>query len=1125
MNSPKFHPLAKCFETNEFNIYDAKEIETGEIFKRFVLKEHVKDFKSVLKSEASKLDHVLQLIHFEENDSEQIFYTKNFNGQLFSSLQDVERLAQSQFLEYLFAVEFILSEIEIDISPDSVFIDEFNELHFIPINLNRFQLPSWSEKTLSSKKKYHLYPLFSVWKNSFASKPLKRLLETDVSLQNLILLDEIKTNWFQAKIVSGKATLSDLKLFLDEFSSKPSNAVNYNETSIQKNIIWKLKEASESSMISHFNDGISTLFVDLMQNEFFLEGYRLEYISVNQLESSKFGLIKKIFKQYESVFKPLVQESASELVKFYCRKHRIFPDLIVTKSFDYEIDEADLLIDNFIHFFSEIEPSNVLHILISEAEELDDLSRLFIKRYTKMKLNSIVFFFLYDANKGHRITKFLYVPDTHIHHLDQFSKQDLNALLIHYSENAHASDILLESVYEKSDQHYFKAELILNWLKFQKNMFNDSNASLNTTEYMFSIETIWSEKLKELSKFQEIIVFVLFCKRPVKYTELKSFFSNNTNLQDCLDVLVEQNVLKVTNTNYSFFIEDLKQNTLNSFSSDLYTVFIDEFNYREELFPFFDIKLALKFLNEDSPLFYELFNAEVNLLNKNERYEKLFFFISPILDSLSPEIISSPLFNQILLVAADVSFLLGKFQIALNYYNLLIEKSTDTSYKIIECHLNMDSYGEVEKQLNHLSTEEKTSTNFIRYQSLNQLYQRNNIVAKTLFTKYVNKIELLSFEFLVSLKKMSQIYLYSDLKDVLEKLLSLTKETSSSYILSNISEILGEKAFNEGLFVDAKKHFSDALILNEEMFHYNKIAFIKHFLGIIAELENKPKEALDLFYSAASIFMRLGDYRNEANSRSSLSIVLRNTGYIKESLIAEKKSLHYFKENQQFEDVIISMTAIGHIYSTVYCYTKAELFFSNAMNLALAIRSKSGVARCYLYMALYNSSVGNFKRSNYNLVQGLNLLSGSDDENYIHYIYYKSLDHIAKNEYNEAKQLLINTFKMQLVKEYPRYEILLKKLLAEALIHLNDVSKAESILEVILNQSIKSENLIIQLEIYFLLWKTFSKREVSKSNPLKKLILKLITEIESHIEDQSMVLIFRESHAVHSFLSEISNGN
>ena len=44
--------------------------------------------------------------------------------------------------------------------------------------------------------------------------------------------------------------------------------------------------------------------------------------------------------------------------------------------------------------------------------------------------------------------------------------------------------------------------------------------------------------------------------------------------------------------------------------------------------------------------------------------------------------------------------------------------------------------GEVEKSLNLLDSNEKKSPKFNRIQSLNQLYQRNNIVAKTIFSKY-----------------------------------------------------------------------------------------------------------------------------------------------------------------------------------------------------------------------------------------------------------------------------------------------------------------------------------------------------------------------------------------------------
>jgi signal transduction histidine kinase len=234
--------------------------------------------------------------------------------------------------------------------------------------------------------------------------------------------------------------------------------------------------------------------------------------------------------------------------------------------------------------------------------------------------------------------------------------------------------------------------------------------------------------------------------------------------------------------------------------------------------------------------------------------------------------------------------------------------------------------------------------------------------------------------------------------------LKIQEEIGDKPNIAGSYDNIGVIYMDQGNSSEALKYYFKALNLYEELNDKRGKSEVLNNIGNINEgFQHDHAEALKNFRKSLEISEELSDIASKATDLDNIGVVYGGQGNYAEALKNFLASLKIAEEMGDKDQMAKCFNKIGGTYTKLHKNNDAKLYLKKGLSLAKAIGNLSEIAYSYSYLAVLDSTLGNFKQSL---------------ENYKMYIIYR--DSLV-NEENTKK-----TVQIQMQYEFDKKESLEK---------------------------------------------------------------------------------------------------
>jgi hypothetical protein len=807
----------------------------------------------------------------------------------------------------------------------------------------------------------------------------------------------------------------------------------------------------------------------------------------------------------------------------------------------FEPDSSQQMQERFLTWLCTLKMNKNVLIYISSIPDLDLKSSLFINHYAK-RLEKLGFEFIFntsDADDGLIRQKFPLISFKTLRFrsikqadVQKMAQAELKLDLIQSTE-------LARIISTKAKENLSYVLLIFDWIKLAfKSSLNDVPHICKQIEAINSTAFIYEAKVEQVNRFVELLLFFAFLKKPISIDLIDDVFSSANSLQPLLLHLVSERVLYVDEQNCFELAEPMyKSYFIQTFSPELTFQVSMHFRTLANLKSYFDYDLGIQVLLQQKKYeqAIEVVVKQGNYLKQSRDFAEATKQFHRALDLADKYGIpfNNTIKSQVLRQLTNYYTSIGFYSQALHALEDRLELPqhvTDLSMIMQreELLVKMDRFTEITFANQAESCQQIERLNDVSLRAQFYILRASIRQHNRLYTEAIEDLELVLAssdlpQNLLELAIWNKIKLLQETEDQAEAsnfsqvILNKKSKLVSLHCLYNLTKTRAVRFFELKQFEEAKRALRDCEALAQKLNMTQELGDLYTYLANIASIQDSPSSAMPYYQKALEHYSLIFHERKMAITLGSLAVLYKDLGQISLAIESEHAAFKKFQEQEAHDELIYSLANMAHIYTLVFDYDTAERYAKESLQLAQSLNKIEGYCHALLYLSMIESMRGHTSEASKHLMDAINLISKDEQQNYIHYTYYRSLCDYESGHYKEAKDSLLLIIESNMLQDNKKYNFVFTYLLGSVLIAQKDVEQGEQLLERSLAMAMKQENLIYQLMINLRLFDLYTDIESEKLVFTDQNAKRLVKQIANGIQDDVLRVNFLQSRQVSRF--------
>lgn len=1144
----------KISETDDFELFSCIHIKTKQAFTLWFLKRPVAEFELHVSS-LQELKHVnlVKILSYGIQENTQFLVTEELGGHFVRYASYYQSLSPSQLITitrtmfdleeclsaanisvFSFASQYIFRQAQgqykfMPLQPQLLSLLANTQLSFITSPAVNYFVPKGVELNEESLADYRFYSLFFVWLEQAASADaIQEYFGSDTVSASMLSLN-LKNEFL------GLRDLVQLAYDENEFRSVLDSFLNfslYTKTNLS-DVLKDLVRPVVDSIIFDLPRGNSAAHLVVSDEVHLLRelrrelhdrqsvlGYTAHYFNATEFPAGKFAFL-------EALLRALATEgqAAPEAQEFFPREHKTF-------AVDYEKRYAEAALLRL----GKLSRNEQNLVFIDHVAELDSESAEFIGTYFPViAAVNIHLVFLSRGSAEAELRQGFSTVQFKNHYFKPLREVEIQKIAqAELKLDLLQANTVAKTIYARGAGKLGFTLLVFDWLRLAfKSSLNDVPHICKQIEAINNTDFIFEAKLEQVNRYVELLLFFAFLKKPISLELLEDAFANGNSLEALLSHLVSERILYLDEMQrFSLVDSTLRNHITHVFPADMVSNISRHFLTISQLKPYFDFELGIQVHRQQRKydLAAEICVKEGNYLNQNlaekqatERYREA-LDLAENFDAKLSETVR----QQVLRSLHDYYKKEAQYRLA---YDAL-EKRTPSSaedktlqeFQKIELKFLMDEFAEITLDESvHLaetsSAHQKLYFSYLRGTD----YYFNRLFSQALeeFNSILSKqdVDLLLYEKTIQRK----LEVLSELGDSLEEdaftshLVHRKSKVVSGECLYHLQKKRAIELFQSEKYEEARSLFLECEKLAGKLKLHEDIGDIVTFLAGIAAKLDVPSAALPIYRNALEKYEAIHAQRKMGKILGELSILYKDLGKISKAIEAEHRAYDIFQEIGARDELIYSLSNLGHIYLLIFDFDSAERHLKHAVQLSQSLNKVEAYCHSLLYLSMVESMRGHTSEAAKYLVDAINLITDSDTQNYIHYTYYRALCDYESGKFEEAKDGLLLIINSNLLKENKKYNFVFSFLLGASLVALREDEKGEQLLERSLAMALKQENVIYQLLIQLKLYDFYIDKNEEKLAFTEQAITRLVRKLSESIKDDVLRVNFLQSRQISRF--------